>query len=153
MTHPDDSKQLGWDEGLAPWRDGPVTDGEPPPGAPPLDFSMNMEAKRLWAVREEDVVYALEQCERARSWNNGVVKHSNLTGGGKAYAGGELRFLKEDQIIINGRSGRYKVNDDKEMRALGHAFRSSGYHVWCMGFDREAGVPYPLCSVDSEWLG
>jgi len=139
--------------GLQEFVDGPVATGAPAPGEPPLDFSMNMPDKCIWAVRADDVVYAPEKCEFGKGLAAGAVKHTNLTGGAVAFAGGELRFLQEESLIVNGASGRYPVRDNEEMRALGRAFLASGYHVWCMGYDREAGVGFPLGSVASEWLG
>lgn len=153
IRDPDDCVQLTPANGLTEFVDGPIPGGASAPSAPPLDFSLNMPDKYIWAVRVEDVVYALENCPFGKTLNEHTIKHTNLTGGASAFAGGELRFLEEGVLIVNGRSGRYPIRNDEEMRALGRAFLESGYHVWCMGFDFEAGVSYPLGTVDSDWLG
>jgi hypothetical protein len=149
MTHAD---------GLRTLEDGPVERETPCPDTPPLDFSLDREDKNIYAVLEAEVLYAREQCEFGSQRKAGMVKHTNLTGGANAYAGGELRFLDEDKLIINGKSGRYPLSDDMDkfdrdkMAALGQAFLKSGYHVCCMGFDDEAGRPFLLGSVESVWI-
>ena len=155
INHPDDCAQLNSTNGLKELEDGPVAHGVPVPTSSvcPLDFSMDMPDKHIWAVRAADVVYALENCPFGKTLDAGSIKHTNLTGGSSAFVGGELRFLMEGVIVVNGCSGRYPVRDDHEMRALGRAFLDSGHHVWCMGYDPEAGLSYPLGSVESEWLG
>lgn len=108
--------------------------------------------KHLWAVRLNDVVHALEMCEYGRSLQTGVIKHTNLTGGGAAFSAGEMLFFDDQTIVVSGRSGRYGPRSAEEMLAVSEAFRKSGYEVWSMGYDAEAGVPLPLVGVRPKWI-
>ena len=81
-----------------------------------------------------------------------MIKHTNLTGGAPAFASGELLFLSEYAVIINGRSRRYGPRSESEMISVAKAFKNSGYQVWSMGYDAEAGVPYPFNGVAPEWV-
>lgn len=149
----DDCVSITVKDGLKELEDGSVEMGTPCPENSPLDFSLEMDDKNIYAVLEDEVVYALERCEFGNKRSAGMVKHTNLTSGANAYAGGELRFLDKDRLIINGKSGRYPVPQVDKLAALGRAFLESGYHVCCMGFDAEAGLPFPLGSVESDWIG
>jgi hypothetical protein len=63
----------------------------------------------LWVIGEQGLPYLLERAEIAQSLATGVVKHTNLTGGGEAAAGGELWVDPVDsaRLYVNGCSGRY----------------------------------------------
>ncbi len=98
----------------------------------------------LWVVREADVAYAPETCAFGNGLKSKVIKHSNLTGGGSAYSGGEILMLNENTIALNGCSGRYGPRSEDELLSVANAFKNSGYTVWCTGFDVEAGFPLPF---------
>ena len=109
--------------------------------------------KHLWAVGRLDVPYALEDCAFGRSLPTGAVKHTNLTGGGDAHCAGEAWFLADDEVVINGRSGRYGPKDEAQLRAAGLALKACGYKVAMIGFD-ETNVPAAVVVglEDLEWL-
>lgn len=101
-----------------------------------------MEDIHLWVVREQDAVHAAENCAFGRALGNGKIKHTNLTGGAAAFAGGELLWLGEDQVLVNGCSGRYKPRSAKEMQAAAEAFADAGYRVWSTGYDEGTGFSF-----------
>jgi hypothetical protein len=100
--------------------------------------------RRLWVVRDADVVHADELCGWGQALETGKIKHSNLTGGAPAYSGGELIALNDNTIVLNGCSGRYGPQSAAEMQRVAEAFTKSGYYVWSCGFDEEAGRPLPF---------
>ncbi|MNC54016.1 hypothetical protein D3C75_1034720 [compost metagenome] len=97
------------------------------------------ESAHLWVVREQDTVHAEEKCELGRSLGNGKIKHTNLTGGHAAFTGGELLWLGEQEILINGCSGRYGPRSAEEMQAAEEGFTCAGYRVWSTGYDEGTG--------------
>ncbi|WP_162806633.1 hypothetical protein [Sphingosinicella terrae] len=136
------------EQGLRFWIDGP---GAPTSDTPP-QIDVAPTGKELWVVRTDDVVHSTETSAFAQTLVRKVLKHSNLTGGEPAHCGGELLFLKDDVIALNGASGRYGPQTEEEMSAIATAFRRSGYGVWSLGFDTEAGWPYRFGDTDPEWV-
>lgn len=143
---PDELHQLTTEQGLVEWRDGPLVDGRTARTGvqPGLISSEKLVDCHLWAVRQQDVVFAHENCAFAAQLDRKVVKHSNLTGGGPAHSAGEMLFLALDTIVINGSSGRYGARSPEEIDAVALAFCRSGYDVWSMGWDEDAGWPAPF---------
>ena len=136
------------EQGLQFWRDGP---GAPTSHTPP-QIDVAPADKELWVVRTDDVVHASETSAFAETLFRKVLKHSNLTGGEPAHCGGELLFLKDNVIALNGASGRYGPRSEAELSAVASAFHRSGYGVWSFGFDTEAGWPYRFGDTDPEWV-
>ena len=139
--------QLDAWNGLQLWEDGsgaikgelPMLDPKPP-------------ATHLWVVRTDDVVHASEDGSFGTTLESKVIKHSNLTGGTNAHCGGELLFVGENVIALNGSSGRYGPNSGAEMTAVARAFRASGYGVWSYGFSEETMTAYRFGDKDPEWV-
>ncbi|MFT8679379.1 hypothetical protein [Gluconacetobacter sp.] len=147
IKNDDETMLMAAEDGLTQLTDGPISgDKSPTVTAPKLIEQNDLEQVDLWAVREADVVYADEQCSFGKNLETGVIKHTNLTGGAPAFAGGELLLLK-DVVVVNGQSGRYHPRSADEMYAVALAFANSGYHVWSMGYDTEADYPYPFIGV------
>lgn len=155
-VHPDapryagDSDQLTASEGLEEWQDGAVS-GTAPKGHMPT-VPANPENSRLWVVTSKEVFHALEVCPFGAAREAKRLKHSNLTGGANAFAGGELVFIDGQTIVINGCSGRYRVASEAEMKALASAFRASGYRVWNMGYNTDINRPALFGTQDPEWV-
>jgi len=87
----DDQLRLIDNGDLARLCDGP---GSEAPGHPP-EISRDPEGVKLWVVRSEDVAHAAETCNFATGCSDGVIKHTNLTGGTPAHCGGEMLVLDE----------------------------------------------------------
>lgn len=132
------------DQGLEPWEDGP---GQHPAPPPPTGSQLEGNPRYLWVVRDTDVVTSPEFCSFGQQLCTGSVKHTNLTGGSAAYAGGEMIKIDDRTICVIGWSGRYPVRGAAELDALAKAFRESGYSVWSMGFDEETMMPNPFVGV------
>lgn len=150
IANMDQVKQMLAGDGLVQWSDGNGVAAEPP--TPPLlEVAQTLQA-HLWAVREDDVVHAGERCGFGASLETGVIKHTNLTGGAAAYSGGELLFLQDGTIVINGCSGRYGPRTKAELESVAKAFARSGHGVWCMGFDEETNQPARFIGTHPEWV-
>ena len=139
------------EDGLMCWVDGPVESPGPEPKSKP-DLSDQLAGQRLWVVTKEHVLHALEACDFGAKREAGAAKHSNLTGGGRAFVGGELVFLNEATIAITGSSGRYRLRNGKEMAAIERAFVQSGYNVWSMGYNQDVNRPNKFGLSDPEWV-
>lgn len=155
--HPDarrydgDVDQMSPADGLRCWVDGPVESPGPVPLVKP-EVPEQPNGRRLWVVTIEHVLHALEACEFGAKREAGTAKHSNLTGGGRAFAGGELVFLNEATIAITGSSGRYRLRGGEEMAAIERAFIESGYNVWSMGYNQDTNRPNIFGLSDPEWV-
>ena len=101
----------------------------------------------LWVVASEDVRCAHEHSSSAKSGcTRGYLSHTNITGGKPAHSGGQLVFVKEDNvtiraIFIDGRSSRYMPRSATEMKEIAQAFSSTGYDVYSLGWDDEINEP------------
>ena len=147
-----DADQMEAGDGLAHWVDGPIE----APGLEPADRPELLDSSdglRLWVVTPNHVLHAAESCEFGRRRGAGAAKHSNLTGGGEAFAGGELMFLDPATIAITGSSGRYRLRAAEEMTAIERAFAESGYNVWSMGYNQDTNRPNLFDgNTDLEWV-
>jgi hypothetical protein len=152
IRNEDEKREMTTSDGLKLLQDGPVGADAGSPSAPPRLTPAHKADAYLWAVRPSDVCHAYENCAFGRSLETGVIKHTNLTGGGAASSGGELLFLKNDTIVVNGCSGRYGPRSKDEMDKVVVAFRQSGYRVWSMGYDDEANRGFPFVGVTPQWV-
>ena len=130
-------------DGALSWKDGSgsrIFMSESDRVPPPVSQERKQHA-HLWVVMRDDVRHAPERCAFGQALPTGMIKHSNLTAGAPAHCGGELLFEGKDTIIVNGDSGRYGPRTPEELQAVAMAFRGSGYRVWSMGWDTDAGKP------------
>lgn len=150
IANRDQLREMYPSDGLQQWTDGPGAVAEPP--APPLLDLSHIQGAHLWVVRKDDVVHAQEHCSFGANLESGVIKHTNLTGGTAAYSGGELLFLDERTIVVNGCSGRYGPRSTAELDQAVRAFAESGFGVWSMGFDEETNSPARFLGTYPEWV-
>ena len=68
-------------------------------------------------------------------------KHTNLTGGDKAYLGGEVWFESDTALYISGGSGRYPPQNPDQLDEAVRVFESFGYRVASLGWDEIYGNP------------
>lgn len=148
IANSDQKKLMVEADGLIHWVDGKAA----AKGSPPLLEQSHKEGAHLWVVRVDSVVHVAEQCAFGQDLESEVVKHTNLTGGSAAHSGGELVFLEDGTIVVNGCSGRYGPRSKGELDHVVRAFVDSGYGVWCMGFDEEANKPLPFIGTYPEWV-
>lgn len=145
-----DTDRMTVDDGLASWTDGVATSTTSRPTAPQV--GPKPDGMHLWIVSADDVVHAAETCEFGAGREFGKIKHSNLTGGADAFSGGELVFIDDQTLVLNGCSGRYRIRSEAEMSALASAFRRSGYRVWSMGWSTDTDRPAMFGLQDPEWV-
>jgi hypothetical protein len=99
----------------------------------------------LWVVTN-DVRCAHEHSDSAKKFTRKYLSHTNITGGEKAYAGGQLAFLKPAEsgmreIVLDGRSSRYMPRNREELKKVAEVFASTGYDVHSLGWDDEINEP------------
>ncbi|MBY8825506.1 hypothetical protein [Sphingomonas colocasiae] len=147
-----DTDQMVAEDGLESWVDGPVDDRLEEPAARPV-FGGKPAGQHLWIVTADDVLHAPEACIFGQQRGAGFAKHSNLTGGGSAFVGGEVAVLDERTIAITGSSGRYRLRSAEELKAIEIAFAESGYNVWSMGYNQDTNRPNTFeTDIDPEWI-
>lgn len=147
-----DADQMAPEDGLEQWIDGPVHEPQAEPAGRPV-VEEKSQGQRIWVVTADDVRHAPEACAFGEKRGAGVTKHSNLTGGGSAFVGGEVVFLDEGSIVITGSSGRYRLRSGAELKAIETAFAESGYNVWSMGYNQDTNRPNTFeAGTDPEWV-
>ena len=135
-NHKNKNQYVGLNEndGLKILQPAPATNvdyGTPPK---PLSDSTNTH---LWVINERCVLYIREICiERIRY---ALPKHTNLTGGGKAYIGGEMWFKSDTELWISGWSGRYPPKDAAQLDYAVKVFELFGYQVHSLGWNEKDG--------------
>lgn len=147
VANNDELVALNPSDGVRQWVDGLGAEKGTTPLINPRPSDIH-----LWVVRPDDVVHSREDDAAGAKLESKVIKHSNLTGGADAHCGGELLFLGENVIALNGASGRYGPSSAAEMIAVARAFRSSGYGVWSCGFSEETMTAYRFGDRDPEWV-
>ena len=105
----------------------------------------------LWVIGKNENLIALEGLEVGLQLESKIIKHTNLTGGELAHCGGELWFVSEDKLFINGSSGRYGPQSGQELEDAAKAFRSEGFKVASAGYNEETGFPYAVLVGDPKW--
>jgi hypothetical protein len=115
------------------------------------------DRKFIWLALTENTIAAEEfgadVCSRLGLGADEGLKHTNLSGGGVAYAGGEAWFVAGgNRIAINGKSGRYPCRNQREWTAIVEAFQESGYTVWPSRWDPNQNRPLKAGMVqDRPW--
>jgi hypothetical protein len=93
----------------------------------------------LWVIDLEGIPYVLDvglpQLGGCRP------KHTNLTGGGMAFVGGEMWFEAVDKLYISGGSGRYEPGSEDQLEDSRRVFESFGYSVSSLGWNSIRGKP------------
>lgn len=122
-------------------------------GAPPLETSKRAHpsakeadlSRHLWVFRagdepEPSIPAILERAVVNPPLESGKVKHSNLTGGGKASCGGELWVdpTSPQRLYVNGASGRYGPRTEKELADAVAVFSALGFEAVSFGWDDNA---------------
>lgn len=147
LRHPSERDAMTLADGVVELIDGPGSAATAPRTLKPLDPVAADGAARVWAVRADDVVHAPKHCAFGRARPAGEVKHTNLTAGGIAFTAGELIFVDDATIVVNGDSGRYGTRNATEMQDVAIAFKQSGYTVYSMGYDLDANEPIKFSFV------
>ena len=94
--------------------------------------------RHLWVIDERGIPYVLE--ERLAAIGSNLPKHTNLTGGGPAYLGGEVWFAAPKVLYVSGGSGRYPPLDRDQLDDAVAVFASFGYEVNSLGWTPGTGM-------------
>ena len=90
----------------------------------------------LWVIDDANGIPYVRETSISSIGGN-FPKHTNLTGGGKAYLGGELWFDSCNSLYVSGGSGRYPPVDCVQLDCAVQVFRDFGYDVTSLGWDEE----------------
>lgn len=134
----DELVQMQPSEGLYVVREHQVAQYSRSAVVPDVTEAMKLET-HLWVVRIQDCVHAQEYGAFGKKLGNGCIKHTNLTGGDSAFAGGELLWVGDQEVIVNGCSGRYGPQSAEEMAVAAKSFAKAGYRTWSTGYDHGSG--------------
>ena len=107
-------------------------------GCPPDSRTETGDNRYLWVIDERGIPYILE--ERLAAICSNLPKHTNLTGGGLAYLGGELWFASPIVLYVSGGSGRYPPLDRQQLEDAVQVLMSYGYEVDSLGWDDGTGM-------------
>lgn len=102
-------------------------------GAPPYSRIDQGKHRYLWVIDANGIPYIRESPIQAIC--NDKPKHTNLTGGGEAYLGGELWFKSCTDLYVSGGSGRYPPIDGDQLDCAVQVFRDFDYDVTSLGWD------------------
>ena len=91
----------------------------------------------LWVVSEHGIPYIIEL--RISNLGDKKPKHTNLTGGEKAYIGGEIWFENASKFYLSGSSGRYPAYSETQWYDVILMFETLGYEVVPFKWDPETG--------------
>lgn len=110
---------------------------------PTYEKSAFEHTRYLWVITDvlPQVRCINEYDTRALTKERTRLCHTNLTGGEKACAGGELWFRCPSTLYLNGCSGRYPVIDEAQLCDAAHVFARKGFRVGNMGFSPSTGMP------------
>ena len=97
------------------------------------------ENTHLWIIDEQGVPYIIEAEEGEPGGQ--LRKHTNLTGGTKAYLGGEMWFETQSLVYITGGSSRYPPRDNNQLEDAKRVFESFGYETISFGWDKRQNDP------------
>lgn len=117
-----------------------------------LGYQEVWQKRYLWVLMANGVLICLEVVQPGDPHPKTLYKHSSLTEGGKAYAGGEFWFGANKTVYYNHHSGRYGLskevkkkwegaprenkNSRKNMKnILVRLFKHFGWQVVCIDLD------------------
>ena len=106
-------------------------------GTPPYSRTDQGKNRYFRVIDANGIPYIHEFSVRAIC--NNLPKHTNLTGGGKVYLGGELWFVSPTGLYVSGGSGRYPPINRDQLDCAVRVFRDLDYDVISLGWDEGTG--------------
>lgn len=82
----------------------------------------------LWVIDDAGLKIIFEDTNS--SAERGCACHTNITGGDKAYHGGEMWFFSDYDVLINHNSGRYNHGSEDQKTAVVEYFKHIGFTVF-----------------------
>ena len=107
-------------------------------GKPPRVKGERSPDTYLWVIDGSGIPYIIEAPLPELAGK--CPKHTNLTGDGEAYLGGELWFCGYSELFVSGGSGRYPPHDPDQLECAVDVFRSFGYCVTSLGWDPQEAL-------------
>ena len=117
-------------------------------GTPPKSRSDSGSNRYLWVIDHRGIPYIRESS--VPLLDSKLPKHTNLTGGGEAYIGGELWFANELAMFVSGGSGRYPPIDSDHLTAAVEIFAAYQYKVESPGWNCDTGQPRRVLGNDND---
>lgn len=111
-------------------------------GLPPRSRREDGHHRYLWVINDEGIPFIYEVPIAVLNCN--YPKHTNLTGGEPAYAGGELWFRTDASLFVSGGSGRYEPIHAEQLNDAVGVFEAYGYAVTSLGWDASIDRPRRL---------
>ena len=111
-------------------------------GAPPRSRRETGWHRYLWVINDKGIPFIREV--PIMHLDSELPKHTNLTGGCPAYAGGELWFRTEEALFLSGGSGRYEPIHSGQLDDAVDVFEAYGYTVTSLGWDALRNSPRRL---------
>ena len=106
-------------------------------GEPPSSRNGACDNRYLWVIDASGVPHVLESPMPVVG--GALPKHTNLTGGGTAYPGGELWFESASKIYVSGGAGRYHPINEAQLDCAVCVFKEFGYTAVSLGWDHDTG--------------
>lgn len=128
---PHQSKRLGAESGLRTLGTAPVLNAVF--GRPPKDTNDLGCNTYLWVIDPGGISFLI--AKPLETLDGQLPKHTNLTGGGPAYVGGEFWFIDTSTLYISGGSGRFPPMNEEQLDAAISVFESFGYAVTSLGWN------------------
>ena len=145
----DEIRLITPEEGLSELTPAPAS--APNVGVPPGLGTAESVNKYLWVIAADGVPIALESPARVEL-QRGRLCHTNLTGGASSYCGGELYFIDQTSVVVNGGSGRYPPRSAAELEEVAVSFKAAGYRTASMGWNQETNASYRTVRGELTWL-
>lgn len=108
-------------------------------GDPPRSRQERGRHRYLWVIDDKGVPFIKEV--PVVGLEAEIPKHTNLTGGRPAYAGGELWFQTAELLFVSGGSGRYEPIHPEQLSDAVCVFEAYGYTVTSLGWDALRNSP------------
>ena len=97
-------------------------------------------SKYLWVIKENGIPMIMEKSEKVGHLHRGNAAHTNLTGNGKTYCGGEIWFKNDSTFWLSVGSSRFGPQDAEELADAETAFEKMGYKVISFGWDKDTNT-------------
>lgn len=91
-----------------------------------IENPFSKQTRYLWVIKSDGIFIIPEATPNPLS-SRGIACHTNITGGKKAYQGGELWFGTDNKIYINPKSGRYGAENELQWETVIKIFQLAGY--------------------------
>ncbi|WP_338669382.1 hypothetical protein [Pseudodesulfovibrio methanolicus] len=144
LQHEDELRPLKWQHGVRrfPPKADHVTEHKKPPTS---SIELEDNPPFLWVALKDRIKIVNEKANATKRLALKKAKHTNLTGGSKAYSGGEMWITAPKTIVLNGCSGRYGPRTAEQLSEIVKVVRRSGWQVISLGWDDETARPvkYP----------